>query len=522
MTPIFDQSDAVRAKYEIELALLEGKSRQIFAGDILTTIIERENYELSIEWNKLVFAWWDEERSQSWLVVAYEIAQSEVRLQVTRGMGREKSVLTLRDPEKYNELHEKENLSLNEKRLLYTRLLAELITAKFKGARIERMTAGAGGRRHGSFITGRFSRLVLEINGEKVLVIGVSQNEKQTDIDSIVGAGLIWLSSFNESRDAEQRAKRIWFCLPKDCLQTVVERLTWIDLSNLEASLECFEVDERLEEIRAIRMVMQDELLNAHPRELGWPENTETDFYWRDRIMELAPDSIEVRRMQGQNAECLSINGLVFARVMRGEQMRVEIGVANNDPSDLMTLNEANFDRLKRLVMEIIEFRSSNAPDYRHPFYRLRSEAWLESLLRRDICKLDPGLDARFVYSQIPTWRADERSMIDLLTINHEGRLVVIEIKAAEDPQLPLQGLDYWLRVEQSRLRKEFEKRGLFGGVKIADQPPMLFLVAPRLRFHRTFATVAHCLAPQIEAYRLGINTNWRDGVRVNSKERIN
>ena len=38
--------------------------------------------------------------------------------------------------------------------------------------------------------------------------------------------------------------------------------------------------------------------------------------------------------------------------------------------------------------------------------------------------------------------------------------MVVIEIKAAEDPDLPLQGLDYWLRIEQARGRGGENKLG--------------------------------------------------------------
>ncbi|HEV2664603.1 MAG TPA: hypothetical protein VG324_06820, partial [Blastocatellia bacterium] len=76
--------------------------------------------------------------------------------------------------------------------------------------------------------------------------------------------------------------------------------------------------------------------------------------------------------------------------------------------------------------------------------------------------------------------------------------------------------------VEQGRLRNEFKKRGLFEGVAIADSSPLLYLVAPRLRFHRTFTTVAQCISPHIEAYRIGINANWREGVKVHTRERIN
>jgi hypothetical protein len=173
-------------------------------------------------------------------------------------------------------------------------------------------------------------------------------------------------------------------------------------------------------------------------------------------------------------------------------------------------------------VQQIREYRCAQTPDRRHPFYHLRAEAWLEALLRHGIRAIDVNLDERFVYSQIPAWHADERAVLDLLTITQAGRLVVIEIKASEDVQLPFQGLDYWLRVEQARVRGEFVQRGLFAGIELADQAPLLYLVAPRLRFHRSFTTLAQCIAPGIEVHRIGLNTNWRAGIRVHSRERLN
>jgi hypothetical protein len=35
------------------------------------------------------------------------------------------------------------------------------------------------------------------------------------------------------------------------------------------------------------------------------------------------------------------------------------------------------------------------------------------------------------------------------------------------------------------------------------------------LRFHRSFHTLARCLSPRIETYRLDLNEDWRAGPRV-------
>jgi hypothetical protein len=523
MISITDNEEAIRARYEIERRMFDCAGWQLFAGDALVATLERSNFELSVEWGKLIFAWWSDEASQSWRVTAYEIGKAELRLQAMRGMAREMAILTLRDPVKWREVCELDNLSLGERRKHYVKSLAQLIANNFDGARIQRAITGADPKRS---VAGRYARLLLKIGGETVLAIGASRFESQAAIDRVIAAGLVWLAGYNESRDENRRAKRLWFCLPKDRSQTAIERLTLIDSSHLGARIECLEIDETGEELTSLQPATQDELLNAHPREVIWPEALQSDERWRERILSLAPDLIEVQRRAGRDDESFAINGLEFARLSGAGNARTTFGVAGlhceDETANLATLSESNFGELIKLVREIAEYRSANAPDRRHPFYRLRAEAWLESLIRRNIREFDATLDERFVYSQIPAWRADDRSVIDLLTVNHEGRLVVIEIKAGEDPQLPLQGLDYWLRVEQARLRGEFKKRGLFAGIEIADKSPLLYLVAPRLRFHRTFAVVARCIAPQIEAYQIGVNANWREGLRVHTRERAN
>ncbi|MBS1791241.1 MAG: hypothetical protein JST85_26250 [Acidobacteria bacterium] len=525
MIAISNSQEASEAKYALERAMLNCSQWQLLLGDLTTATITANNCELSVEWGKLIFAWWDDDRSQNWRVVAYETDETELRLQVTRGLKNEFAMLTLRNQEKWRDKIEFENLELAGRRQLYGQTLAEMFSAKFLSTRIQRITTGSN---RSQLVPGRYARLVLKLQGETALVIGATEAESQPDIDGVIAAGLIWLAGFNQQREAklqtehraEKTARRLLFCLPAGRSLTAVERLTLLDASHLGAQLECFEIDERHKEMTALQLATQDELLNTHPRELDWPELPPAENPWRGRILRLAPGRIEVRQVAGK--ELYSINGLEFARASFGQMPHVVFGVAGWDESPAATLSEANFEQLAKLVEEIAEHRRANSVGHRHPFHRLREEAWLESLLRQNICALDAGLDDRFVYSQIPAWRGDERSVIDLLSVNHKGRLAVIEVKASEDVQLPLQGLDYWLRVEQARLRGEFQRRGLFGDIELADQPPLLYLVAPRLRFHRSFAIVARCLSPKIEAYQVGVNANWRSGIRARTCERIN
>ncbi|HYE72020.1 MAG TPA: hypothetical protein VEF04_01765, partial [Blastocatellia bacterium] len=367
------------------------------------------------------------------------------------------------------------------------------------------------------------------------LAFGIGAGESQNEIDDSLALAIAWIDQFNQKRatKAHAQADRLWLCVPREKSRTLAERLSLLETTHLNARIELFEVDEEAGEMFSVRPFTQAELLNEHPHKLKWPSEAGKSV-WRRRIVSLAPELIEVREDLNGEAETYSIHGLEFARTKGLRREEAVFGIAyraeeSNPQSEhwrsesaRKRLTESSFGELKRLVETLIKYRSATTPDKEHPFFRLRAEAWLESLLRRDIRQLDPTLDERFIYSQVPAWRGDERAMIDLLTVNHHGRLVIIEIKASEDPQLPLQGLDYWIKVEQARRGGDFYRRGLFANVELIDAPAILYLVAPQLRFHRSFATVARCLASEIEAYRVGVNLNWREGVRVRAMERVN
>ncbi|MFI5126078.1 MAG: hypothetical protein ACHQJX_04550 [Candidatus Acidiferrales bacterium] len=105
--------------------------------------------------------------------------------------------------------------------------------------------------------------------------------------------------------------------------------------------------------------------------------------------------------------------------------------------------------------------------------------------------------------------------MIDLLGVTRQGRLVVIELKASEDLHLPLQAVDYWLRVRRHLVEGDFQNYGYFPGVEFQPHPPLVWLVAPGLRFHPANEVLARYLVPDLQVSRIGLSENWRRGIRV-------
>src|SRR5207248_8634409 len=119
---------------------------------------------------------------------------------------------------------------------------------------------------------------------------------------------------------------------------------------------------------------------------------------------------------------------------------------------------------------EIVRVRSAGADDRQHPLYSMNPEGWLESEVRLHPETIDASLRPNPIYGQVPVFSGGDRDVIDLLGIDHMGRLVVIEIKATADLQLPFQALDYWLRVRKHLAAGDFERLGYFPGSVISRE----------------------------------------------------
>ncbi len=109
-----------------------------------------------------------------------------------------------------------------------------------------------------------------------------------------------------------------------------------------------------------------------------------------------------------------------------------------------------------------------------------------------DVSMVDGQLKPSRLYSQVPAFSACDRAMIDVLTTTHAGRLAVVELKADEDIHLPLQGLDYWSRVEWHHRSGEFPRFGYFEGHEHCQ---------PRSRCYFSWLRRCTCIPPRIRCY---------------------
>jgi hypothetical protein len=232
------------------------------------------------------------------------------------------------------------------------------------------------------------------------------------------------------------------------------------------------------------------------------PQPSETAL----KLIELAPGNIDI--VYSRAGETLRFMGLPFARV-RSLLSKEKAWIGVNKVRRILTAE--NWNEAVDLVRDLEKYRSASSENIRHEFYRTSPEAWLESILRRDIRQLDANLILSPIYNQ---FRASN-DKIDLLALRRDGRLVVIELKTQPDREMVFQAADYWRKIELQRRRGILREADLFDGRQILDKPVLVYLVAPALSFHRDYELFARALSPEIELWRFELRENWRREIKV-------
>jgi hypothetical protein len=139
----------------------------------------------------------------------------------------------------------------------------------------------------------------------------------------------------------------------------------------------------------------------------------------------------------------------------------------------------------------------------------------LESRVRSRLVEVDASLLPAPIYGQVPAVAAGERGVLDLLACDYAGRLAVVEVKVSEDLHLPLQALDYWIRVKWHLDRGDFDASGFFPGVSLLRKSPRMLLVAPALNFHSVTESILRFFPADLEVERIGISMDWRRDFKV-------
>jgi hypothetical protein len=204
---------------------------------------------------------------------------------------------------------------------------------------------------------------------------------------------------------------------------------------------------------------------------------------------------------------CPELNGSISIRSRGLEFARVENGGILLGLDNKEKLAACQTDDVLKFAAQLSEMSSQMSGPPSFP------ERQFESAIRAHLSAVDPTLLSEPVHGQVLSFAAGDRDLIDLLAVSNTGRLAVLELKTSEDLQLPVQALDYWMRVAWHAQRAEL--RHLFPGIALRDTPPKLLLVAPAMSFHPATAIILRYFSPEIDVERIGMNSDWQRNPRV-------
>ena len=353
-------------------------------------------------------------------------------------------------------------------------------------------------------LSGMYVRGISRKGSSRGAFLAVPESESQDAIENSLTYALLWLERARHS-SAKGHVSFLRLILPAGKSPLLVHQLASLDP---RLPVQVYELNSRFETVEPVDPCgdgnIKSSLVPLRESELllsrAKPDLTP--------FLELAPHAVSVHPATQDKEVILRFFGLPFLRWQDGS-----VHFWNGQlwrPLSPRTQRE-----LQQSIQKLKDFRNPLASDLQHPLYRAHPERWMQSLVSQDIARIDITLDPEHVYEQVIAKSAGQHGVLDLLTVTRTKRLAILELKAAENPQLPLQAADYWERIRRHHAQGDLKRYGYFPQIELQSAPPILYLVAPALRFHPTTETLLKYLSPQIEIVRVGLAESWRRGLRV-------
>lgn len=459
-----------------------------------TLPLRRDEIEITDDGRKTLFGYTDEKGFSIRRVLSIDVDDNEICLQLSGKFGSEGEALRLIPRTSAAELSANIELARLEKANEATRIIID----SFPGYKAERIQLNTS--------NGRLAQIFIRSRDKQPVGVMYDVTAALTH-ETILTSAIKWLDKIRIRK--KDPITDIWIAAEKRQAGNLQKLLALLRPA-VAGSISILEIVRSGETPRAKvrRQLGIPDLWREKPKKLSIPSEIIQSRTARE-IIDISPDAIDV--VFSKQGETLRYNGLPFARVRRlmGSE-RAWFGVVRAR----RPLTRENWIALEQLIGELSVSRVATSVNRRNELFRLASEAWLESILRRNIKLLDANLELAPIYNQFRS----SNDKIDLLAIRKDGRLIVIELKTSPDRESVFQAADYWRKIELQRRRGILREARLFGDKEIIDKPLLVYMAAPALSFHRDWEYFAKMLSPEIELWRWELHEDWRSEVKVISR----
>ena len=463
-------------------------------------------WRLNIEFGKLIFTAWNAGKSVSRRVeeLAYR-DRGRFGVFVRKPGGRETATLEFR------ELHAPPAVSRGAGRTSFRQQFVAFLEHAYRGWKLERVS-NRSDREHSFSVW--YTRGMARQGRSAWAFLGLSEEEAPAAADCVLALGLIWLDWLRSNQD-RVAVPQLKLFLPPAAVSVIAHRAAYLDPRALDLAIYAWRAGEPAATLVELRDYGNVETRLAERRQAELLKESHASLLAGllgdlSAGITIVPDAAAAQ-------SSLRIAGLEVARIEGQLAPRIFFGLEGS----VRRLDDSCQDEFRDFLLEVKRIRQAHSPEPQHAYYRLQSERWLESMLFQDITRVDPALSPGHVYPQVPAFSGSDRGVIDLLTATRRGRLAVVELKVHEEINLPLQGLDYWLRVKWLHERGQFQQYGYFPDSELSGAPPLLYLVSPAFRFHSSTEKLLAFFDKRVEVVLIGINDSWREGIKILFRHQI-
>ena len=457
--------------------------------------LDKREIEVINDGEKVFFGFLDNLGFHSWRLNSFSFNGSEIAIDTAGAFAQKRETMRLVPRASAALLTAEIELA----RLKKANEIAHLIAETFPGTKLGRVALNAE--------NGRLAQINFAA-ADKTPMAAIADVTGTLVAEAVFTAAILWLEKLGLRKN--KPVNDIFVVCEKRHAKNA-QKLHALLTHRWKEKITVFEIDRKNDPARLVALPKRKirDLWRERSKRLTLPASSKLSKTGA-RIIESAPEMIDV--IYSKQGETLRFMGLPFARVrtMLGTE-KAWFGVGR----DRRILTNENWEEITELVELLDINRSADSPNKRHEYYRAAPEAWLESILRRNIQLLDSNLILSPIYNQFRS----SNDKIDLLALRRDGRLVIIELKTQPDREMIFQAADYWRKIEIQRRRGDLREADLFDGRAILDEPALIYLAAPAWSFHRDFEFFARTISPEIELWRFELHENWRGRVKVLARQ---
>jgi len=449
------------------------------------------SFALEVRSGRLSIEIWEEARCVSRRILSIESHATGVLDCTVQRFGGKLGRLTFLDLDRPQTMHR----TRMGNRQNFAEQFRRMLQRQFPGWEVERLSSALDLQHSFSYI---FPRAKVTRGSHQLAALACPDIQEEP---SLLTSALLWHRHLQLHRRTPGQTSLCLF-LPEGAGNLTAHRLRWLTGEPLNARLFRFNPHGSAGEVDS--------------RDLGNLETRVASLYLPPRLTpDLAALLDQLKSIEGigyapelGGAISIRSRGLEFARLENG---RILLGIETKRELAPSRLEEVtNFATQMSQLSATQQPPVIGAPKTILPHY---SERWFESIVRSHLPLIDSDLLPEPVHGQVLSFAAGDRDLIDLLAVSSSGRLALLELKVADDPHLPLQALDYWMRVAWHLERGEL--RHLFSASTLVNKPPKLFLIAPAMAFHSSNSDLLRYFSPEVEVERIGVNSDWRTNLRV-------